>query len=246
MPIHDWSRVDAGIFHDFHQRWTIEILNTLNAGTLPGDYYAMTDQILGGPVPDVVALRLGDRSEALPGAGGGVSLADAPPRARFVRSAEREAYTRKANRILIRHRLDDVVSVIEVISPGNKHSRRALRAFVEKAEEMLLNGIHLLVIDLFPPTPRDPQGIHKEIWDRIEEEPFEMPTDKPLTVAAYYAGEPKAAYVEPVAVGDPLPSLPIFLDNDTYVPAPLEATYQGTWERSPAAVKRFVMDRAGS
>ena len=27
MPIHDWSRVDAGIFHDFHQAWTIEIRN---------------------------------------------------------------------------------------------------------------------------------------------------------------------------------------------------------------------------
>jgi hypothetical protein len=23
VPIHDWSRVDAGIFHDIHQAWTI-------------------------------------------------------------------------------------------------------------------------------------------------------------------------------------------------------------------------------
>ena len=35
MPIHDWSRVDAGVFHDFHQVWTIEIRNRLNDGLLP-------------------------------------------------------------------------------------------------------------------------------------------------------------------------------------------------------------------
>jgi len=23
MPIHDWTRVSAGIIHDFHQEWTI-------------------------------------------------------------------------------------------------------------------------------------------------------------------------------------------------------------------------------
>ena len=25
MPIHDWSRVDAGIFHDFHHAWIEQI-----------------------------------------------------------------------------------------------------------------------------------------------------------------------------------------------------------------------------
>ncbi len=29
MPIHDWTRVDAGTFHDFHQGWTIEIHNSI-------------------------------------------------------------------------------------------------------------------------------------------------------------------------------------------------------------------------
>jgi hypothetical protein len=25
MPIHDWTRVDAGIFHHFHQQWIVAI-----------------------------------------------------------------------------------------------------------------------------------------------------------------------------------------------------------------------------
>ena len=61
-----------------------------------------------------------------------------------------------------------------------------------------------------------------------------------MTVAAYSAGLPTTAYVEPVAVGDPLPGLPIFLDPGTYVPAPLEPTYQATWAKCPDALKEAV------
>jgi hypothetical protein len=100
--------------------------------------------------------------------------------------------------------------------------------------------VNLLLIDLFPPTSRDPQGIHKVIWDEIREEPFELPTDKPLTVVAYRALPAKAAYVEPVAVGDPLPSLPIFLEGTKHVPAPLEASYMVTWEKCPAPFREAI------
>jgi hypothetical protein len=30
MPIHDWTRVPVGLFHHFHQDWTIEIARDLN------------------------------------------------------------------------------------------------------------------------------------------------------------------------------------------------------------------------
>jgi len=53
-------------------------------------------------------------------------------------------------------------------------------------------------------TIRDPHGIHKPIWDQFKEEPFELPPDKPLTLASYAAGPEKVAYVENVAVADRL------------------------------------------
>ena len=56
---------------------------------------------------------------------------------------------------------------------------------MNKAIEFLDRGVNLLLIDLFPPTSRNPQGIHKVIWDEIREEPFELPADKRLTVVAY-------------------------------------------------------------
>jgi hypothetical protein len=151
----------------------------------------------------------------------------------------------RANRIAIRHRLGEVVCVIELVSPGNKSGRAALRRFVEKSIEFLEQGVHLLVIDILPPTPRDPQGMHKAIWDEIEEEPFELPPDKLLTLAAYVAGDPiigveTTAYIEPVGVGDTLPDMPAYLDHSGHVPVPLEATYQSAWSACPADMRELV------
>jgi hypothetical protein len=234
MPIHDWTRVRSNRFHDFHQTWTINLRNALNGGRLPTGYFAMVEQHAGGPEADVITLELTPPAGSVPG---GVAVDVQPPKARFVTRAETAGYVRKANRITVRHPDGDVVAVIEIVSPGNKDSRHAIRAFARKAVGLLQAGVHLLVVDLFPPGRRDPQGIHKVIWDRLRDEPFTLPPDKPLTVAAYAAGTETVAYVEPVAVGDPLPDMPVFLTPERYVLCPLEATYQTSWEQFPAPLK---------
>ena len=241
MPIHDWTRVEPGTFHDFHQAWTIALRNTLNTGGLPPEYFAMIDHPLSLPVPDVVAFARRTKPRTRTPSATGLAVAEAPPKARFISRAEEEdIYAKKANRIVIKHHAGEVVAVIEIVSPGNKNSAHALRTFVLKACELLENGIHLLIVDLFPPSKRDPEGIHKEIWDEIREGPFALPPDKPLTVAAYSAGFPKTAYVEPVAVGDVLPEMPIFLHEGFYVPAPLESTYQATWDVCPDPIRDLL------
>src|SRR5205814_885820 len=124
------------------------------------------------------------------------------PQTRLVQRSESDLYARKANRVIVRHRHGDVIAVIEIVSPGNKAGRAAFRALVEKTADLLQQGIHLLIIDLFPPGPRDPNGLHKAIWDEFQEEDFALPPDKPLVLASYDAGPPLEAFVEPVAVGD--------------------------------------------
>ena len=74
----------------------------------------------------------------------------------------------------------------------------------------------------------------------MQEEPFELPSDKPLTMVAYSAGIPKKAFVEPVAVGDTLRDMPVFLDAATYIWAPLEATYLATWEACPEQLRVLI------
>ena len=160
-----------------------------------------------------------------------------PPKTRFVMHSAAGGYARKSNRVSIRHPDGDVVAILEIVSPGNKDSRHALQAFARKAVAFLCAGVNLLIVDLFPPGRRDPQGIHKVIWDRLQDEPFVLPPDKALTVAAYAVGTETVAYVEPVAVGDPLPDMPIFLTADYYVACPLEETYQTAWQQFPAPLR---------
>lgn len=240
MPVHDWTRVDAGLFHDFHQSWTVALRDALNLGGLPPSYFALVEQRIQGPIPDVLTLQLSPGAEEPSNGRAGLAVATAPPRTRLVRRSEAEIYAGKANRITVRHRHGDVVAVIEIVSPGNKASRNELRAFVEKSADLIHQNVHLLVIDLFPPGPRDPQGIAKAIWDEFQEEDLDLPPDKPLMLASYDAGPPRVAYIEPVAVGDVLPNMPLFLKPEFYVPAPLEATYQTTWKGFPAVLKRLL------
>src|SRR5438132_1542519 len=134
MPIHDWTRVDAGLFHHFHQQWTSVLCNALNAGVLPPDYFALVDQRIQGPIPDVLALQLSSPSKK-PEAEAGSTALTAPPPTRLVRRTEAEIYAGRANRITVRHRHGDVVAVIEIVSPGNKGSRSEFRTFIEKSAD---------------------------------------------------------------------------------------------------------------
>ena len=153
---------------------------------------------------------------------------------RFART-EADIYAIKANRIAIRHVSDDrVIAVIEIVSPGNKSTPGAIRTFIEKASELLRGGVHLMIIDPFPPGPRDPQGIHKAIWDELDVSDFVLPPDRPLTMVSYIGGVCQEAFIEPIAIGAELPEMPLFLTVETYVPVPLETTYRSAWDAVPA------------
>ena len=72
MPIHEWTRVDAGLFHDFHQDWMVEFCRSLNAGRLPPGYVALAE----GPAMNryrIFDLRR-DYGETDRAAGPGVSI----------------------------------------------------------------------------------------------------------------------------------------------------------------------------
>jgi hypothetical protein len=165
---------------------------------------------------------------------GAVAVSTAPPKVRFTIRAEIDEYALKQRTVVIRHTTGHrLVALIEILSPGNKASRHALRSFLDKATTALVQGIHLLLIDLFPPGPRDRQGIHAALWEQLTGEPAALLPDKPLTLASYAAGPAPTAYVEPVAVGDVLTDMALFLDPEQYIDVPLDATYRAAYERFP-------------
>jgi hypothetical protein len=97
-----------------------------------------------------------------------------------------DLYAQKAKAVVIRHRGGhQVIAMVEIVSPRNKSSQTELSAFVRKADQALLAGVHLLIIDLFPPTPRDPHGIHRAIWGEGREGDFALPDDRRLTCMSY-------------------------------------------------------------
>ncbi len=249
MPIHDWASVDAGIFHAFHHDWITELARALNRGRLPPEYYALPEQFAAGFGPDVLTLQGtsddpdDENGEPQPASApsGGTSALLAPPKLKPVAETELEFYRRKQKVVAVRHVSGDrVVAMIELVSPGNKAARRPLRAFVQKAAELLSNEIHLLIADLHPPGKRDPEGIHGEIWQEIAGQDYTLPRDRPLTLAAYETGISVRAYVVNVAVGDALTDMPLFLEPGLAVEVPLEATYAAAFAEVPVRWRRVL------
>jgi hypothetical protein len=242
MPMHDWTKVDAGIFHAFHHEWISEISRALNRGLLPSDYYALPEQQAAGFGPDVLTLQ--DQRVDEEGPTGGVTTTAAlqtRPRTRFMAETDVEFYRRKKSSIAIRHVSGDrIVAILEIVSPGNKASKHAFWAFVDKACELLEHRIHLLIIDPFPPTRRDPNGVHAAIWEQVRDESFRVPEDKPLTFVAYECDDKTRAYIEVIGVGDALPDMALFLAPNACVKVPLEATYQTAFAVMPARWRKVL------
>lgn len=236
MPLHDWIKVNAGLFHHFHQGWCWEISSALNRGSLPEGYTALVEQRSGAKEADVLTIEEKDAGTESADEGG-IAIR-AKPQARYVRQSEREYYADKASRVVIRRRLGRVVAFIEIVSSGNKHDALSFKDFCDKIVAAIRGRVHVLVVDLFPPTRRDPVGIHKAIWDHFEEnEPFELVPPQDRVVASYDADGIVTAYIETLAVGEQLPLVPLFIAPGAHIKVPLEVTYMQAWavRRRPCA-----------
>jgi len=243
MPMHDWTRVEAVIFHAFHHGWISTLSDVLNTNLLGDEYYALPEQAAAGFGPDVFTLQDQRRDEDEPEVGG-VATATAlqtRPHTRFMAETNTEFYRRKKSGIAVRHVSGDrIVAMVEIVSPGNKSSRNALREFVRKSAALLNQQIHLLILDLHPPGRRDPEGIHGAVWGFMTDRPYRIPADKPLTLAAYECDLSLRAYVVHAAVGDTLTDMPLFLRPGGHVDTPLEATYQSAFAAVPRRWRRVL------
>jgi hypothetical protein len=234
MPVHDWTRVSDGTFHDSHYSWVLEIKRALKRGLLPPGYYVMAEQF-GGDLgdPGVLTLQAATAPPEPEGSlAGTATLTESPPVVHARTTIARDSYARLQRSLVIRHTSGDrIVAMIEVLSPGNKSIRHAIRALLDKAVAALDGGIHLLLIDIHPPGPRDPNG--GALLHEIGTEEYVLDGARPLTVAAYTGGAVVEAFVEHFAVGAPIPKMPLFLTRQNYVYVPLEQTYMGAWEDVP-------------
>jgi hypothetical protein len=252
MPIHDWTRVDAGTFHAFHTLWIGRLMESLNTGLLPTGYYALAEQVATRMQTDVLALETGSarRFPAGDDRNGGLAVAEAPP---LVRLRVRPDPQRKKPRrptslrrhVAIRHITGHrVVALIEVVSPANKDRKSNVRELAEKVVRTLESGVHVLVLDLLPGGRHDPKGIHGAVWAYFDSTACQPPDDAPLMLASYaWDGSEPDAFLEPTARGHTLIEMPLFLTPERYINVPLETTYTAAYRGMPE-FWRDVLDRA--
>ena len=157
--------------------------------------------------------------------------------------ADIELYAARANRVAVRYVSgDEVVGYIEIVSPGNKHSEVACRNFCQKLADAIRSGCHALVVDLHPPTARDPRGLHVRVWeDCFGGNVAGVTAALPLGLAAYRSDVRRTVYFEPTAVDRILIDMPAFLTPDSYANVPLEATYQAAWKGVPQRWKEVIL-----
>lgn len=98
MPVHNWTRISAGTFHDFHYSWVLEIKRALKRGLLSKGYYVMAEQVGGDfGAPDVLALQAsGAKPDSEAPLTGTAPLTETPPLVHSRTNIARDLYTTAA------------------------------------------------------------------------------------------------------------------------------------------------------
>jgi hypothetical protein len=248
MPVHDWSRVEAGVYHHFHNLWISRLSDALNSGLLPAEYYALVEQHAGQYVPDILTLHASSAQpppgkKSTPGLNGGnvLTISKSPPRVRQQLVAA--TYRRLRRTLAIRHTSGHrLVAIIEITSPANKDRPGAVAELVRKIVELLHHGVHVLLVDVFACGRYDRPGLHEQIWAEVDGASPQRESE-PVTLASYVSAEPMRAYVERVKYGEVLPEMPVFLTVEHYVLVPLERAYEQAWAGVPAYWQRQLQRR---
>jgi hypothetical protein len=128
-----------------------------------------------------------------------------------------------------RHRR--LVGAVEIVSPANKDRPEARRVFAAKCAALLQQHVSVTIVDLV--TTRQ-FNLYGELLDLIgQTDPSLAPEAPPLYAAACrFRREDDSwrleTWAHALAVGQPLPTLPLWLADNLTVPLELEASYEET------------------
>jgi Protein of unknown function (DUF4058) len=220
----------------FHSVWASETVRHLNLSLLPANYIAEPNVKLGVEVEvDVATLEQGAAHRATGEAdNGGVAMAVyAPPQPAVTFAADfggGEVFEIKIQKEEGGLRL---VAAIELVSPGNKDRPGTRQAFVRKCAAYLQENVSLIIVDIV--TERS-GNFHADLLALLQAPVAPEMTGPRLLYTAAYRPRPRQTetiiegWPHVLAVGQPLPTLPLWLDADLAVPLDLEETYRAACE----------------
>jgi hypothetical protein len=165
---------------------------------------------------------------------GGVATATAvwaPPRPTFAVATDLPDQYAYEVRVFDTWRDRRLVAAVEIVSPANKDRPENRRAFVTKCAALLQQRVSVVIVDLV--TTRQ-FNLYGGLLDLIgQADPALAPEPPPLYAAACRWTRREEAWhfeswMHPLALGQPLPTLPLWLADDFAVPLELEASYEET------------------
>jgi hypothetical protein len=229
MPLMDHFSPPLNRTHpwrSFHGAWAATIARLLNQGVLPDGYYAMPLVGQEGPVEiDVATLQ--DGKAATNGLTNGLTWTVPEPDLTVLVDLP------VADDLEVQVLTDDgdprLIAAIELLSPRNKDRPLARDAFVLKCIGYLESGSSVIVVDTVTTRRAD---LIAEILSRFDTE--WTPSQAGLSATAFRtvagAGDHRELQVwqSLLAIGEFLPTLPLWIDSDFYVPLELETSYRTT------------------
>lgn len=232
----------------FHAMWITTIAERLNE-RLPERYFAEAQVHAGASIEIDVGTFRDEDHDAAPrngqpsvtaNDGGGTALAVMP-----------EVFTSTEPDLSVGTELADdreirvfndvggsrLVAAIELISPANKDRPESRQAFATKCASYLHNSIAVVIIDIV--TERH-ANLHDEIGPLITSDKLPPVGEQSLYACAYrpIIRQEKSQidmWTRRLALGEVLPTLPLWLNAVKAVPVELEMTYETALKRSRIA-----------
>ena len=213
-------------WRSFHAAWAATIARLLNQGVLPPGYYAVPFVDRDGPVEiDVATLR----EAVAPGGDGGLRewQPDAPG---LTATVELPPVEEVGVQVFADDGDPRLVAAVELLSPRNKDRPQARQAFAIKCVGYLQRGSSVVVVDTVTTRRAD---LNAAILALMGVDPgVSIPAG--LSAVSYRADcreEPTqriALWPAPLLLGEPLPTVPLWIAADFAVRLDLEASYRAT------------------
>lgn len=234
MPLRDHFRPPVTTrvsWEEIHAMWPARIVLQLRA-VLPKGYVAGPRVHAGSQVEiDAAAFEQDDapRLQRSDDEGGVATAVWAPPEPTVAIETEIPDYDEYEVRIYDAERGRQLVAAIELVSPGNKDRPEKRNAFVGQCAALLQKGVAVSIVDVV--TPRQ-FNLYAELLQFLGQRDPTLGEPPPHLYAVSCQWRPRdkrmllQTWSHALTLGQPLPTLPLWLTGTRAVPLDLEPSYE--------------------
>jgi len=226
---------DRRSWEELHGGWPMMLVATLSR-KLPPRYVAGPRVHLGAYFEiDVASFEVeepsGLASEGDAEDGGVASAVWAPPQPTLAVTTDLPDQDEYEVRVYDTKHQRRLVAAVEIVSPANKDRPDHRGVFVAKCAALLRQHVSVAIVDVV--TTRQ-FNLYRDLLDLIgQADPSLAPVAPPIYASACRwrreGNLPRLeTWAHPLAVGQPLPTLPLWLADNLAVPLELEASYEET------------------